>query len=82
MVDEIPRSRQARLAAETALVRVVHHYGDRPEFVVWGGLVPELLCSGSAFQHAGTTDVDVQVNLEIAYGSANASPPGERSAQR
>ena len=47
-----------------------------------GGLVPELLCSGSAFQHAGTTDVDVQVNLEIAYGSANASPPGERSAQR
>ena len=82
LVDEIPRSRQARLAAETALVRVVHHYGDRPEFVVWGGLVPELLCSGSAFQHAGTTDVDVQVNLEIAYGSANASPPGERSAQR
>ena len=73
MVDEIPRSRQARIAAETALVRVVHHYGDRPEFVVLGGLVPELLCSGSAFQHAGTTDIDVQVNLEIAYGSVNAS---------
>lgn len=73
MVDEIPRSRQARIAAETALVRVVHHYGSRPEFVVLGGLVPELLCSGSAFQHAGTTDVDVQVNLEIAYGAVNAS---------
>ena len=72
MVDEIPRSRQARVAAESALVRVVHHYGDRPEFVVLGGLVPELLCSGSAFQHAGTTDVDVQVNLEIASGSVNA----------
>ena len=73
MVDEIPRSRQARLAAETALVRVVHHYGDRPEFVVLGGLIPELLCSGSVFQHAGTTDVDVQVNLEIAYGAVSAS---------
>ncbi len=73
MADEIPRSRQARVAAETALVRVVHHYGGRPEFVVLGGLVPELLCGGSAFKHAGTTDVDVQVNLEIAHGTVNAS---------
>jgi hypothetical protein len=48
---------------------VVHHYGARPEFVVLGGLVPELLCSGSGFQHAGTTDVDVQADLEIACGS-------------
>jgi len=71
--DEIPRSRRARIAAETALVRVVHHYGSRPEFVVLGGLVPELLCSASAFQHAGTTDVDVQVNLEIAHGTVNAT---------
>ena len=36
-----------------------------------GGLVPELLCSDSAFRHAGTTDVDVQVDLEIACGSVN-----------
>ncbi len=72
MPDEIPRSRRARIAAETALVRVVHHYGSRPEFVVLGGLVPELLCSTSAFQHAGTTDVDVQVNLEITCGTVNA----------
>jgi hypothetical protein len=71
--DEIPRSRQARAAAEQALVRVVHHYGARPEFVVLGGLVPELLCSGSTFQHAGTTDVDVQVNLEIACGAVNTA---------
>lgn len=71
MSDEEPRSRRARIAAESALVRVVHHYGDRPEFVVLGGLVPELLCVGSAFQHAGTTDIDVQVNLEIACGSVN-----------
>jgi hypothetical protein len=49
---------------------VVHHYGGRPEFVVLGGLVPELLCAGSGFRHAGTTDVDVQVDLEIALGAA------------
>lgn len=73
MPDEVSRSRQARAAAERALVRVVHHYGTRPEFVVLGGLVPELLCSGSAFQHAGTTDVDVQVNLEIACGAVNTA---------
>ena len=69
MPDETERSRAARRAAERALVRVVHHYGGRPEFVVLGGLVPELLCAGSSFQHAGTTDVDVQVDLEIACGS-------------
>ena len=73
MPDEEPRSRAARQAAERALIRVVHHYGSRPEFVVLGGLVPELLCAGSAFQHAGTTDVDVQVDLEIACGSVNTT---------
>lgn len=71
MSAEPARSRRAREAAERALVRVVHHYGMRPEFVVLGGLVPELLCAGSEFQHAGTTDIDVQVNLEIACGSVN-----------
>jgi hypothetical protein len=71
--DEVPRSRAARQAAERALIRVVHHYGSRPEFVVLGGLVPELLCARSDFQHAGTTDVDVQVDLEIACGSVNTS---------
>jgi len=71
MADE-PRSREARAAAEAALVRVVHHYGSTPEFVLLGGLVPELLCAKSAFRHAGTTDVDVQVDLEIACGGANA----------
>lgn len=73
MKDEVPRSREARAAAELALVRVVHHYGARPEFVLLGGLVPELLCVGSEFQHAGTTDIDVQVNLEIACGSVNSA---------
>ena len=74
MADDPPlRSRVAREAAERALVRIIHHYGARPEFVLLGGLVPELLCAGSEFQHAGTTDVDVQVDLEIAYGAANAA---------
>ncbi len=73
MDGEPPRSRRARAAAEQALVRVVHHYGGRPEFVLLGGLVPELLCSTSEFTHAGTTDVDVQVNLEIVCGAVNTS---------
>jgi len=74
MSDEEPqRSAAARRAAELALVRVAHHYGGRPEFVLLGGLVPALLCSGSQWRHAGTTDVDVQVNLEIARGSVHAA---------
>jgi hypothetical protein len=32
-----------------------------------------LLCSRSEWRHAGTTDVDVQVNLEIARGSVHAA---------
>ena len=71
MPDEAPRSQTSRTAAEAALVRVVHHYGSRPEFVLLGGLMPEYLCAGSAFHHAGTTDVDVQVDLEIACGTVN-----------
>jgi hypothetical protein len=69
--DEPPRSQQARAAAELALVRVVHHYGGRPEFILLGGLVPELLCAGSSARHAGTTDVDVQADLEISGGAVN-----------
>lgn len=71
MADELPRSRTARRAAEQALVRVVHHCGATPEFVLLGGLMPELLCSASEMHHAGTTDVDVQVDLEIAAGAVN-----------
>lgn len=53
-------------------MRVVYHYGGTPEFVVLGGLVPPLLCRGAPVAHAGTTDIDVQVDLEIACGSVNA----------
>lgn len=38
-----------------------------------GGLVPELLCAGSVWRHAGTTDVDVQVDIEIACGATNTA---------
>jgi hypothetical protein len=41
--------------------------------VVLGGLVPQLLCSLADRQHAGTTDIDVQVDLEIAGGAVNTS---------
>jgi len=71
VTDEPSRSGAARRAAEQALVRVVHHYGATPEFVLLGGLVPDLLCSRSGMRHAGTTDVDVQVDLEIAAGAVN-----------
>jgi Nucleotidyl transferase AbiEii toxin, Type IV TA system len=71
--DGPPRSQTARAAAELALVRVVHHYGGRPEFILLGGLVPALLTAQSGLRHAGTTDVDVQVDLEISSGAVNAA---------
>ena len=67
-----PRNREAREPAEIALVRWVHAYGTIPEVVLLGGLVPDLVCSKAALAHVGTTDIDVQVDLEIAGGSGNA----------
>lgn len=72
MSDELERTGRARRAAELALVRVCSHYGERPNFVLLGGLVPALLCSDSGRLHAGTTDVDVQVDLEISAGAEHA----------
>src|SRR6266508_6170332 len=72
-MPEPGRSRQARQLAETALARIIDAYGAVPEFVLLGGLVPDLLCTRTSTRHAGTTDVDVQVNLEIAGGSVNAA---------
>lgn len=65
------RSRAARQLAERALVRLVREYGDVPEFVLLGGLVPDLLCSRASHRHIGTTAVDVQVDLEIQGGAVN-----------
>lgn len=72
MSEDVERTGRARRAAELALVRVCSHYGERPNFVLPGGLVPALLCSDSDRLHAGTTDVDVQVDLEIAGGAEHA----------
>ncbi len=44
-------------------------YGDVPDFVLLGGLDPDLLCSSASRHHEGTTDVDIQVDLEIQGGS-------------
>jgi hypothetical protein len=71
--EDLPRSLAARAAAELALIRIATYYGGRPEFVLIGGLVPALLCSQAETRHAGTTDVDVQVNLEIGAGSVNTA---------
>jgi len=70
-VSDHIRSRQSRALAENALVRLVHAYGEIPEFVLLGGLVPDLLCSSAPRSHVGTTDVDVQVDLEIQSGLGN-----------
>lgn len=72
MNEELERTGRARRAAELALVRVCSHYGARPNFVLLGGLVPAMLCSDSGRTHAGTTDVDVQIDLEIAGGAEHA----------
>lgn len=72
MSEELERTGRARRAAELALVRVCNQYGERPNFVLLGGLVPALLCSERGLLHAGTTDVDVQVDLEIAGGAEHA----------
>lgn len=71
-MPEPPRSRLARALAESALVRLVTAYGETPKFVLLGGLVPDLLCRRAERQHVGTTDVDVQVDLEIQSGADNA----------
>ena len=69
--DPQPRDRTSRSVAERALVRLVTAYGGIPEFVLLGGLVPDLLCRQSPLRHQGTTDVDLQVDLEIHPAAAS-----------
>lgn len=71
--DPSPRSRRARLAAERALVGVALEYGAPPPFVLLGGLVPDLLCPTAPIAHIGTTDVDVQLDVEIAMDGVHAA---------
>jgi hypothetical protein len=79
MDDEPIRSRAARAAAELALVRVVHHYGDRPEFVVLGGLVPQLLCSGAGVAHGRRKPKDW---YDIAFVLLHNDAGGPQAAAR
>ncbi len=72
-MGEPSRSRPARDLAERALIRLVRAYGEVPEIVLLGGLVPDLLCARSGAPHEGTTDVDLQVDLEIQRGATNAA---------
>jgi len=72
-VSDSVRSRRGRDLAEQALVRLVLAYGETPEFVLLGGLVPDLLCRSAVRKHQGTTDVDIQVNLEMLGQSVNSS---------
>ena len=72
-MSEPARSRQSRQLAEAALGRIVIAFRSTPEFVLLGGLVPDLFCTQAGVRDEGTTDVDVQVDLEIANGSANAA---------
>ena len=74
-VDTDTGERQRCSSATLMLVRVVRPYGGRPGFVLLGGLVPAPLCANSPWRGVGTTDVDVQVNFEIAGGrpAPNAS---------
>lgn len=74
MVGEPDRTLDARALAEAALIRISENFGstDIP-LVVLGGLAPALLCATSSVQHQGTTDVDIQINLEVELDGAHAA---------
>lgn len=62
------RSRQARVLAELALVRLLHQLRDDDiQLIVLGGLVPQVLAAEdvSAPPHLGTTDVDVLLITQL-----------------
>lgn len=61
------RSTAARRAAELALVRVCHHYGARPEFVLIGGL---------AARHARSMESEIR-----AIGPLSGYPDQNRYSQ-
>lgn len=71
-MDSEPRSRRARARAEEALVRFALLAGDHAnDFVVIGGLNPDLLAPDAPAPHEGTTDVD----LLFALGFDDVSAP-------
>jgi hypothetical protein len=73
LAGEPERTREARSLAEAALVRISAGFGEADiPLVVLGGLVPELLCVGADVPHQGTTDVDIQINLEVEIDGEHA----------
>lgn len=78
-MDGSTRTREARQLAESALVTVADRYGAVPPFVLLGGLVPALLCRTSNVPHAGTTDIDVHVDLEAQTLLTDAMPRLEQA---
>lgn len=63
-----PRSRESRARAEEALVRFALLAGAHAtDFVVIGGLNPDLLAPDSPVPHQGTTDVDLLFELGFVY---------------
>ena len=53
-MPDTPRSREARALAEAALVRLVYVYGGTPEFVLLGGLLPDLLATDASARREQT----------------------------
>lgn len=63
-----PRNRQARARAEEALVRFALLTGEHAtDFIVIGGLNPDLLAPAAPHPHLGTTDVDLLFELGFVY---------------
>lgn len=65
--DHVTHARQPKRPSFASCITTAHV----PNSSLSEDLSPELLCAESGYSHAGTTDVDVQVNLEIACGSVN-----------
>ena len=90
MPDENQRCRIARTAAESALVRIAHHYGSRPEFVLLGGLVPEpsspktpsVRLLGAQFVSHGRIDVPDLTPGDQATSEGDTSCPGRIRIRR
>ncbi len=82
MDDEEPRSRVARSAVERALVRIAHHYGAEPEFVLLGGLVPDLLCVTTRVSRASAPSPDQAVPGDMAHRERMATEVFARMLRR
>jgi hypothetical protein len=82
MPDDPPRSRTARRAAERALIRVVHQYGSRPEFVVLGGCavsIDEIPFAEEPFRATNLQAAPTQLADPPSHASSATRCRGERN---